>query len=214
MAEKLSRGFFLVLEGLDGSGKSTAAEKFRTILSKKNIAVELLREPTEKTDASREIRKILKTHQAISDATNQTLLDLFRIDRHWDIERLIKPALQRRCVVILDRYFYSTAAYQGRQASEVESILAGYMNDDKILTPDAILYFDLPLKLISERLSDRSEKEVYETESRLKKIGGHYAQVMQSVRQQKSPPAIYTCDHPYNEYEYETVLSDILQHGN
>lgn len=175
-------GRFVVFEGIDGSGKSTAVAEIHKRLAARGLRSVSLREPTEKTDASREIRRILRTVREIDSRISRELLELFLIDRLWDIEKQIKPALASGAVVLLDRYYLSTAAYQSATISETHKIMSDYLGDDRILTPDAIIYLNLPVKTALERLTGRVALDVFESEAKLSRIAERYAAAISDFR--------------------------------
>src|SRR4030042_5497767 len=105
----LKKGLLIVFEGIDGAGKSTQA---RLLLRKvRAIGCEAIsfREPT-RGKWGRAIKRMAKTAGSL---TPEEELDLFIKDRKENVRNNIKPALSGRKVVILDRYYYSTIAYQG-----------------------------------------------------------------------------------------------------
>lgn len=104
----MSRGFFLALEGIDGSGTTTQADRLTLRLRTQGFVVHRTAEPT-----SNPVGKLIR--QAIIDATflsDETIALLFAADRldHWPRE--IEPTLSRGGVVISDRYLMSSLAYQ------------------------------------------------------------------------------------------------------
>ncbi|HNH07452.1 MAG TPA: dTMP kinase, partial [Leptospiraceae bacterium] len=99
--------FFIVIEGIDGSGKSTLSKSLFSELSR-NMECCLFSEPTQ-FETGLKIRKHLKGEISLSKAD---LISEFLEDRKLSIERNIQPSLSQGKNVILDRYFYSMAAYQ------------------------------------------------------------------------------------------------------
>jgi dTMP kinase len=182
-------GRFIVFEGIDGSGKSTTIQSVAKILENAGQRTVQLREPTEKTDASREIRRILRTVKTIDKKISDDLLELFFIDRLWDIQHQIKPAIASGAIVLLDRYFISTAAYQAANAQETEKIVKSYVNDPRILTPDLLVYLNPPVQLAVSRIAARAERDVFETEARLTEISARYAIAVKKMREE-----ISSCD--------------------
>jgi len=173
------RGVFVTLEGIDGSGKTTTAIELAQRLEGRGVRTVQLREPTEKTDASREIRRILRTASQIDEKTSADLKDLFLIDRLWDIEHQIKPALTQNKCVLLDRYYLSTAAYQSDDAGAVEKIMLDYLANSQILVPDQILFLDVPVEIALKRLAGRSQLDAFENEARLSRVQKNYRLALQ-----------------------------------
>lgn len=168
------RGVFVIFEGIDGSGKSTTVSEIHQRLVDRGIRSLVLREPTEKTDASREIRRILRTVTQIDDRVSRDLLDLFLIDRLWDVRTQIEPAIHAGSVVLLDRYYLSTAAYQAKNIQATRKIMNDYFSESRILEPDMLVYLNLPVKEAVARLGTRPNKDVYETEAHLNQIAERY----------------------------------------
>ena len=107
---KKRSGIFIAFEGIDGCGKSTQAKKLYACLKKKGYSVMLLREPGG-TPVSEKIRRILLDRRL--DISPLTELFLYEAARSQLAESAIIPALDKGQVVICDRYFDSTTAYQG-----------------------------------------------------------------------------------------------------
>jgi dTMP kinase len=205
----MSQGRFVVFEGIDGSGKSTAALEIHKRLTLKGIPAVMLREPTEKTDASREIRRILRTVKEIDDRISRELLDLFLIDRIWDIENQIKPALASGATVLLDRYFLSTAAYQAASVAETEKIMTDYLANARILMPDKVIFLNLPVKTALERLSSRAALDVYESENRLARISERYAAAMAMLGRERSAVSIIEKTNPLAPADFDALSEAI-----
>lgn len=204
-------GTFVVFEGIDGSGKSTTIAALSKRLASKGYRCVGLREPTEKTDASREIRRILRTVKDIDAALSKELLDLFLIDRLWDIENQIKPAIQSGAVVLLDRYFFSTAAYQAMNTTQIHDIIANYLNDTRILLPALIVYLDLPVKIALERLKSRTEFDVFENESRLTRIAENYREMFGGLKITKPEIRVNLKTNALVAADFEELSAQIQQ---
>ncbi len=103
------KGALVVFEGIDGSGKSTQADRLAGYLRELGLEVVLSMEPTEGQygKALRELWASGGRHDVREE------LDLFRRDREQHVLEKIEPALRAGKVVILDRYYYSSEAYQG-----------------------------------------------------------------------------------------------------
>ena len=105
------RGRFIVVEGIDGSGKTTLAAKLARELKRRGRRVIRTREPGG-TRLGEKIRGVLL--DARNEAmTPQTELFLYMASRAQLVDQVIRPALRRGTDVVCDRYYYSTAAYQG-----------------------------------------------------------------------------------------------------
>jgi dTMP kinase len=151
---------FIVFEGLDGSGKSTQQQLLNDKLQSDKISSISFREPGS-TVIGEKIVKILQSDQKLSPLSE---LLLFYVSRSAIIEEKIKPALENYDVVICDRYFYSSIAYQG-YGREMNIDFINQINDEvvKNIIPDLIFYMDINWEEKKKRkginINDRFEKE-------------------------------------------------------
>lgn len=143
-------GFFLVLEGIDGSGKSTLSRALAEHVRQSGRVAVLDREPTDGPHG-RALRESAKTGRLAPEAE----LELFLKDRREHVEKLIAPALARGDVVILDRYYFSTAAYQGARGLDVAAIVAA--NEAFAPVPDLVLLLDLEPAAGAARITGRGD---------------------------------------------------------
>lgn len=105
------QGLFITFEGLEGAGKSTQAGLLAERLSAQGYPVTLVREPGG-TPVGEAIRGILADSQ-YEDMGPLTEVFLFAASRSQLVEQVIRPQLGEGSIVICDRYFDATAAYQG-----------------------------------------------------------------------------------------------------
>jgi dTMP kinase len=159
-------GLFISFEGIDGVGKSTQADLLETWLQGKGKTVVRTLEPGG-TEVGVEIRKILLHHRG--DLAPRAEAALFAADRAHHVASKIRPALTRGEIVITDRYFDSSVAYQGagRELSQTE------VRDLSLwavggLLPDLTVLLDLPADVARNRRNgsgtepDRLESEKIE----------------------------------------------------
>ena len=143
----------LVLEGLDGVGKTTQARKLALALARCGFEVVLTREPSH-GPWGRQLRELLsRKGQALPP---EKALELFLADRRDHVDRVIKPALAANRLVITDRYYFSTLAYQGAAGLDPEFIRqqhAGWAPP-----PDLVLVLEVPLEELARRLTQRIEE--------------------------------------------------------
>ena len=148
----LERGWLIVFEGIDGTGKSTQCSKMEEYLNKKGISAVKFREPTDGIWGQK-IRKILTLGRG--GITREEELSWFHKDRQEDVEKNISPALSKKNVVLMDRYYYSTAAYQGALGLDSEKILSD--NEAFAPIPDRAYIFTAPPEQCLKRIIDSRE---------------------------------------------------------
>jgi dTMP kinase len=164
----MTRGpLFIVFEGIDGSGKSTQCNLLYRYLQSRGSPAVCLAEPTD-GEWGKRIRAMLKEPDM---APAEEQLRLFLLDRQDDAERNIAPALKADRTVIMDRYYYSNAAYQGAAGIPPERIIAENRGMG-FPEPDRIYFIDIPAETAIRRVAERTGKgkEIFEKEPFLRKV--------------------------------------------
>jgi dTMP kinase len=158
------KGKLIVIEGIDGSGKSTCAKNLAEKLNSINIKTIYTFEPTHLHYGAK-----LREGMLSEDLDAEEELLLFVKDRKEHIEYMIKPALEEGYFIILDRYFYSSIAYQGAKGIDINRIIN--MHKDFIIKPDIVFIFHLPIDIALNRIiSKRGIADRFENETYLKKV--------------------------------------------
>ncbi len=153
----LNKGLFLTFEGIDGSGKTMQLEMLTEDLRKANLKYLILREPGG-TSISEQIRKVL-LDRVNQEMIPETELLLFAAARAQLVQEVVKPALAAKSIVISDRFYDSTTAYQGfGRDMDVHFIQMLNTFATQGLQPDFTFYFDLSVETAIERLGKRTEK--------------------------------------------------------
>ncbi|MFN3788381.1 dTMP kinase [Sulfurihydrogenibium azorense] len=154
-------GVFITFEGIEGSGKSTQAKRLYEYLTNIGIKAYLTREPGG-TSIGKKIREILLSHWEENFPFIAELL-LYQADRNIHVNNIIKPLLQQDYIVISDRFYDSTTAYQ-HYARGIDYSIVDYLN--KLATegikPHITFLLDLPVQEAFKRLNrekDRLESE-------------------------------------------------------
>ncbi|MCX5723284.1 MAG: dTMP kinase [Nitrospirae bacterium] len=161
-----TRGLFITLEGIEGSGKSTQINHLAKVLSKAGYRVLQTREPGG-TATAEAIRHILLTASSQEPVTPQTEALLVFAARCQHVTHLIKPALQNGDIVLCDRFSDSTLAYQGfargldlQWLRETNAVATGG------LAPDLTLLLDLPVSVgLARRRADRGQQNRLDRET-------------------------------------------------
>ncbi|AVN64042.1 dTMP kinase [Mesoplasma florum] len=149
---------FITIEGMDGSGKTTALQRVKQYLEDLNYKVVMTREPGG-LPLSEKIRELILNKDGVGmEPWTEALL--FIAARKEHLEKVIKPYLEKGYIVISDRFMDSTTAYQGGARglgldylNELQkNILEGFL-------PDLTLYFELSFEDAEKRLSARPEEK-------------------------------------------------------
>ena len=192
------KGFFIVFEGLDGSGQSTQAEMLRNGLHDQGYPVHATKEPTNNIIGGL-IRGQL-THDWA--ASMECLQLLFAADRAHHLDREVIPALKTGRVVICDRYFFSTVAF-GSLDLEREWLLE---LNRKFIYPDIIFLLKVNPKVCIERMQgSRFEMELFEEIQKLKKVWQNYDWLA------KNFPKVYVVDGEQSRAQIAGEISEIVR---
>ena len=152
---------FITFEGIEGSGKSTQVKKLHEFFLAKNFAAVLTREPGG-TLASERIREIL-IDEKIEKLEAKTELFLNFAARLEHVEKLIKPSLAQEKIVISDRFFDSTYAYQGSafglDYDLIDAVKKMTIGD---FAPDITFLIDVPVEVAFARIANRADNNRYE----------------------------------------------------
>ena len=147
-AKTAGHGAFITIDGPDGGGKTTQAERLRDHLAGRGIRVLLTREPGG-TWLGEQVREVLLARTGSAAAPTDPLTDalLFNAARRQIVGEVIRPAVEAGTIVICARFADSTLAYQGYGAGvplDRLRTLAEIATDG--LTPDLTLLLDLPVE--------------------------------------------------------------------
>lgn len=155
---------FLVFEGTDGSGTSTQADLLAQRLQKKGRSVLHTREPSS-FPLGKMLRKALSSEITLSPSAFQLL---FFADRNDHLEKEILPALGKGCIVICERYCWSSIAY-GKSTGVSSDLL--HTLTHQCLIPDYTFFLSLSAEDSLQRITERGEgREHFETHSVLSEV--------------------------------------------
>ena len=158
-------GLLIVFEGLDGAGKTTQLALLGEYLTSRGHAVVCLHEPTD-GPWGQMLRRLMR--EGRGGVTPETELEWFLNDRREHVDQQIRPALERKEIVLLDRYFFSTMAYQGALGHDPRDIQV--RNQAFAPLPDLLLLLDLPPDVGWQRLNQRGVPSHFERLDYLKQV--------------------------------------------
>jgi dTMP kinase len=166
-----SRGFFVVLEGIDGSGKTLQTQRLADFLRARGERVLQSREPTDGPFG----RRYREWARGEREATPEQVLHFFLDDRREHVANEIAPALASGSIVVCDRYVASTCAYQvaaGIDREQLRAVLAA----ESVPEPDLTFWLRVPVAQALARLpSDARER--FERAEFLQRVDAEYARL-------------------------------------
>ncbi len=142
------RGYLVVIEGIDGAGKSTLARNIYLRLVDKGLPTVLTFEPTD-GPWGKQLRLSLSAPVRL---TPKEELELFIRDRREHIDKVIHPSLQEGKIVVCDRYYFSTMAYQGARGLDPEVIRG--KNEAFAPRPDLVFLLELDPEMALKRIRE------------------------------------------------------------
>lgn len=148
---KPNQPFFIVFEGIDGSGKTTLSKMLQDYLREQGFETVWYREPGD-SEWGRKIRDLANSNDSIPIEEE---LNYFVEDRKFTVKNYITPARSQGKIMILDRYFYSTACYQGARGLDVDRILK--TNRSFAPEPDCVLLIDVTVETALARINQNRD---------------------------------------------------------
>lgn len=170
LSRRLCSGLFIVFEGVDGAGKTTQVRLLDERLRREGYAVVCLKEPTEGPWGQKLRHLAQHGREHVSPATE---LEWFIQDRREDVEQNIRPALARGQIVLLDRYYFSTIAYQGALQLDPEEIRV--RNEAFAPPPDLLFILDIPPARGLQRVRQRGALSHFERLDYLARVAAIFA---------------------------------------
>ncbi|WP_428264897.1 dTMP kinase [Haliangium sp.] len=173
----LGRGLLIVLEGLDGAGTTTQTRRLGAALGAAGRAVHTTREPSD-GPIGKLLRAILAGAHAPVDQTTLSLL--FAADRADHLQREVEPALAAGTLVISDRWYHSSLAYQG--TGEERHWIAEL--NRRARRPDLTLYLDVdPDEAARRRQGDERNPEIFDQLATQRRVAAGYRAVIEMLRE-------------------------------
>ena len=199
----MARGKFIVFEGIDGSGKSTHAVLLKERLEKEGYRVFLTREPTD-GEAGKLLRRCL-TGEA--DLPEQAIAGLFmtdRIDHILNVQTGILRHLEEGEIVLCDRYYFSSFAYNGSYAP-MDWVIELNRLAMQTLRPDLTVFLDIDPQKFLSRIESRGTTERYEKTEVLSKVRSNYFEAFRRLPEERV--RVVNNDRPLSQAAEEVYLA-------
>jgi dTMP kinase len=166
----MKRGLFIVFEGIDGSGKDTHIKLLSEELRQQGHSVLETAEPS-----GNEVGALLRRYQRKSGKRlpAETEALLYTADRYEHVRNIVEPALKKGQIVLSNRYFYSTLAYQGAMGVDLDWIREMNRFAPK---PDAAILLDILPEFSLRRLKRR--RTVFEQLENLRRVREIYVRLV------------------------------------
>ncbi|MBQ8344956.1 MAG: dTMP kinase [Clostridia bacterium] len=175
-------GKLIVLEGIDGAGKSTQLARLAEALTERGYTVSVTAEPTE-LESGKALRRALSGADPKSECQMATMFVADRIAHNLG-EDGIARRLERGEIVLCDRYYYSTLAYQGL-STDYGWVKAMNLSCPEITRPDLCIYLDLlPAESLRRITAGRNSTEIYENEETLTGVRNRFLEVIEDLQRE------------------------------
>lgn len=172
----VARGLLIAIEGIDGAGTTTQARRLVEHLDADGLNAHATREPSD-GPVGKLLREILAGRHAPVDATTLSLL--FAADRADHLQREVEPAIEAGTVVVSDRWYHSSLAYQG---TEEERQWIAELNR-RARAPDLTVFLEVrPEVAAQRRASDGREEEIFDQLATQRRVADGYRAVIDTLR--------------------------------
>ena len=190
MNKTLTKGKFIVFEGIDGSGKSTQVQLLAKKLHEQGFKVHVTCEPT-RHELGKIIRDVFTGRKELNQKTVAALFVADRLEHLLNKDYGVLQYLEKGYIVISDRFYLSSFAYQAAFAPLDWLIHANSLAMD-LITPDLTVYLDADPELSMNRIKEgRLEAEMYETIDQLKAIKERYSQLIDRFKEREHIFSLY-----------------------
>ena len=180
-------GKFIVIEGLDGTGKTTQIKKIAEYLEDNGEKVFITAEPTS-APSGKLLRRVLSGEVKSSPWATAALFLSDRINHNTDEENGIIKKLNEGYTVISDRYYFSTFAYQGCE-TDLKWAMDMHYGCKELTKPDLVLFLTMSVEKCLERIrANRPEEaiEIYENTESLTKISAQFDRVFDIIKDREN----------------------------
>jgi dTMP kinase len=180
----MQKNYFIALEGIDGSGKSTQVKLLSDKLKKEGFKIYTTFEPTDSPIGS--VIKNIFRHRI--EADHRTIAGLYvsdRLDHLLNKTNGILKKMEEGYTVVTDRYYFSSYAYQGTHMSMDWVIQANSLSAE-LLRPDLTIFIDVQPEVSMQRLSEgRDMIQLYESLENLHNVRSKYLEAFDKLKNEE-----------------------------
>jgi len=196
----VTNSVFIVFEGIDGTGKTVQVRLLKEALERAGEHPVVSREPTDGPWG-----RLIRESATTGRLSPEQELDAFLRDRTEHVQMLIRPALDQGKIVILDRYFYSSIAYQGSRGANVSAVRE--LMESRFPIPDAVFILDIDPEVALHRIAHSRGEQPNEFE-RLE-----YLSRVRAIFQEMEGPMIHHIDASMPVEALHARVMEILNQG-
>lgn len=164
---------YVVLEGIDGVGKSTHTQLLEEYYKSKNLKTKRIMEPTD-SDVGKLLREKLKDENSVKDTNQQMLALLFAADRLTLKDEILQYKRNRHNMLLSDRSFYSSVCYQNNKSIHPKWL---YQINRHVPRPDLLIILDINE---TEAIKRCKQDEVFENIDFLRKTRKNYLRLLRN----------------------------------
>ncbi len=187
----MDQGFFIVLEGVDGSGTTSQCRYLANSLKQRGKTVHVTAEPSH-GPVGMLLRQILRGRIVVPDGHGSrfpswnTMALMFAADRLDHLEAEIEPILHEDAIVVCDRYYHSSLAYQSATAQGPDGAIQWIRQiNQQARRPDLTIILDVPFDVAQKRRSSRFDQEIYEDDSLQRKLCAIYKEIEKNLNDER-----------------------------
>ncbi len=181
MENKKTAGKLIVFEGIDGSGKSTQIELLCQTLKERKIPFYVTMEPSERPIGSM-IRQILTGKAHADPKVIAALFTADRLDHLLNEVNGIARMVEEGMLVLMDRYYFSSYAYQSVDAP-MDWVIQANALSAQILRPAVNIFLDVDAEDALERITkNRGKTELFEEKERLIQVRERYMEAFEKLK--------------------------------
>ncbi|MGI9191220.1 MAG: dTMP kinase [Chitinophagaceae bacterium] len=201
----IDRPLFIVLEGIDGSGKTTQSRLLEASFNEMGQTCHRTFEPTD-NKIGRIIRSVIQREETVNPETLAALFVADRLDHILDANYGMKAQLAQGRHVVCDRYYFSSYAYHSLDVP-MDWVIQSNSLCAQLLKPDIIFFIDVDPALSMQRIANnREQNDLFETQHQLEKIRENY---LKAIALKKDEEHIVFINGNQNE---AAIHADIMRH--